>query len=238
MCSLGSCLFTTITPLRGSASFVLIFLLLYQVSGFVCGGGAVPAWAILCKLAQMRALWGPLTPHFPRHTIVHYSIPIAVLTGIEIMFLWPHHRQRALWKSTQKGFLEIDWQPGIWKEIRLIGWLVLRASKLLQSKGCDTSPLLFLPSKTLCQKLAILAFLKMETCPSYIGKTIMGWLEWDNRDGGNPIRENKLLHFSGVTVLLSLTVFQESVSQFMPITSLQIPLLGNTTKMLILPFQL
>jgi len=31
----------------------------------------------------------------------------------------------------------------------------------------------------------------------------------------------------GVTVLLSLTVFQESVSQFMPITSLQIPLLGT-----------
>merc|ERR1719322_1739599 len=31
----------------------------------------------------------------------------------------------------------------------------------------------------------------------------------------------------GVTVLLSLTVFQESVSQFMPITSLQIPLIGT-----------
>ena len=31
----------------------------------------------------------------------------------------------------------------------------------------------------------------------------------------------------GVTVLLSLTVFQDSVSETMPITSLQIPLLGN-----------
>ena len=31
----------------------------------------------------------------------------------------------------------------------------------------------------------------------------------------------------GVTVLLSLTVFQDSVSATMPITSLQIPLLGN-----------
>jgi nicotinic acetylcholine receptor len=31
----------------------------------------------------------------------------------------------------------------------------------------------------------------------------------------------------GVTVLLSLTVFQQSVSEAMPITSLQIPLLGN-----------
>ena len=31
----------------------------------------------------------------------------------------------------------------------------------------------------------------------------------------------------GVTVLLSLTVFQDSVSETMPITSLQIPLLGK-----------
>lgn len=31
----------------------------------------------------------------------------------------------------------------------------------------------------------------------------------------------------GVTVLLSLTVFQQIVSESMPITSLQIPLLGN-----------
>ena len=31
----------------------------------------------------------------------------------------------------------------------------------------------------------------------------------------------------GVTVLLSLTVFQDSVSATMPITSLQIPLLGK-----------
>ena len=31
----------------------------------------------------------------------------------------------------------------------------------------------------------------------------------------------------GVTVLLSLTVFQQTVSETMPITSLQIPLLGN-----------
>ena len=31
----------------------------------------------------------------------------------------------------------------------------------------------------------------------------------------------------GVTVLLSLTVFQDSVSEKMPITSLQIPLLGK-----------
>ena len=30
------------------------------------------ALAILCKLAQMRALWGPLTSHLQRHTIVHY----------------------------------------------------------------------------------------------------------------------------------------------------------------------
>ena len=35
------------------------------------------------------------------------------------------------------------------------------------------------------------------------------------------------LTVSGVTVLLSLTVFQESISDSMPITSLQIPLLGN-----------
>ena len=33
--------------------------------------------------------------------------------------------------------------------------------------------------------------------------------------------------FSGVTVLLSLTVFQQSISDAMPVTSLQIPLLGN-----------
>jgi hypothetical protein len=32
---------------------------------------------------------------------------------------------------------------------------------------------------------------------------------------------------SGVTVLLSLTVFQQSISDAMPVTSLQIPLLGN-----------
>ena len=32
---------------------------------------------------------------------------------------------------------------------------------------------------------------------------------------------------AGVTVLLSLTVFQDSVSATMPITSLQIPLLGK-----------
>ncbi len=31
----------------------------------------------------------------------------------------------------------------------------------------------------------------------------------------------------GVTVLLSLTVFQQTVSETMPITSLQIPLLGK-----------
>ena len=31
----------------------------------------------------------------------------------------------------------------------------------------------------------------------------------------------------GVTVLLSLTVFQQTVSESMPITSLQIPLLGK-----------
>ena len=37
----------------------------------------------------------------------------------------------------------------------------------------------------------------------------------------------KKLTISGVTVLLSLTVFQQSVSEAMPITSLQIPLLGN-----------
>jgi hypothetical protein len=36
-----------------------------------------------------------------------------------------------------------------------------------------------------------------------------------------------LLTFSGVTVLLSLTVFQQSISEAMPITSLQIPLLGK-----------
>ena len=35
------------------------------------------------------------------------------------------------------------------------------------------------------------------------------------------------LKFLGVTVLLSLTVFQDSVSATMPITSLQIPLLGK-----------
>ena len=37
------------------------------------------------------------------------------------------------------------------------------------------------------------------------------------------------IHFalSGVTVLLSLTVFQQSISDAMPVTSLQIPLLGN-----------
>lgn len=34
-------------------------------------------------------------------------------------------------------------------------------------------------------------------------------------------------NFLGVTVLLSLTVFQDSVSATMPITSLQIPLLGK-----------
>lgn len=33
--------------------------------------------------------------------------------------------------------------------------------------------------------------------------------------------------FSGVTVLLSLTVFQQSISDAMPVTSLQIPLLGK-----------
>ena len=38
---------------------------------------------------------------------------------------------------------------------------------------------------------------------------------------------NVKLTISGVTVLLSLTVFQQSVSEAMPITSLQIPLLGN-----------
>ena len=38
---------------------------------------------------------------------------------------------------------------------------------------------------------------------------------------------NKIKLLSGVTVLLSLTVFQQSVSEAMPITSLQIPLLGN-----------
>ena len=32
---------------------------------------------------------------------------------------------------------------------------------------------------------------------------------------------------SGVTVLLSLTVFQQSISDAMPVTSLQIPLLGK-----------
>ena len=35
--------------------------------------------------------------------------------------------------------------------------------------------------------------------------------------------------FSGVTVLLSLTVFQQSISDAMPVTSLQIPLLGKLT---------
>ena len=35
--------------------------------------------------------------------------------------------------------------------------------------------------------------------------------------------------FSGVTVLLSLTVFQQSISDAMPVTSLQIPLLGKIT---------
>ena len=133
MCSLESCLFT-MTPLRGSTSFVMIFLLLYQVSGFVCvGGGAVPAWAILCKLAQMRALWGPLTPHFPRHTIVHYSIPIAVLTGIEIMFLWPHHRQRALWKSTQKRFPR-NWLAAGYLEGDTTDWLIGSESQQTPSK--------------------------------------------------------------------------------------------------------
>ena len=36
--------------------------------------------------------------------------------------------------------------------------------------------------------------------------------------------------FPGVTVLLSLTVFQDSVSATMPITSLQIPLLGKLVR--------
>ena len=38
----------------------------------------------------------------------------------------------------------------------------------------------------------------------------------------------------GVTVLLSLTVFQDSISEKMPITSLQIPLLGITPTQTIL----
>lgn len=33
--------------------------------------------------------------------------------------------------------------------------------------------------------------------------------------------------FSGVTVMLSLTVFQQSISETMPVTSLQVPLLGK-----------
>ena len=39
--------------------------------------------------------------------------------------------------------------------------------------------------------------------------------------------DEELFDILGVTVLLSLTVFQDSVSATMPITSLQIPLLGN-----------
>ena len=44
-------------------------VLLNFFSSVGCVGGAR---AILCKLAQMRALWGPLTSHLPRLTIVHY----------------------------------------------------------------------------------------------------------------------------------------------------------------------
>ena len=36
--------------------------------------------------------------------------------------------------------------------------------------------------------------------------------------------------FSGVTVLLSLTVFQQNVSDSMPVTSLQVPLLGKRSQ--------
>lgn len=32
---------------------------------------------------------------------------------------------------------------------------------------------------------------------------------------------------SGVTVMLALTMFQQTVSETMPVTSLQVPLLGN-----------
>ena len=36
-----------------------------------------------------------------------------------------------------------------------------------------------------------------------------------------------MMLFTGVTVLLSLTVFQQNVSEAMPVTSLQVPLLGK-----------
>ena len=172
----------------------------------------------------MRALWGPLTSHLPRLTIVHY-------------FHSNHNHKLDEFLNLQ--LLDLKKKLRIfWEQIRLIGWLVERAGKLLQSKGCDTKfqrlSLPFKASDTLREVTDTCH--KMEVSPSYIDGTIMPWSEWDNRDGGNPIWKNKWVHFSGVTVLLSLTVFQESVSQFMPITSLQIPLLGGNLimKMLII----
>ena len=59
---------------------------------------------------------------------------------------------------------------------------------------------------------------------------VFSWFKWyhiKKREQQSWTKYNVKFDISGVTVLLSLTVFQQSVSEAMPITSLQIPLLGN-----------
>ena len=57
----------------------------------------------------------------------------------------------------------------------------------------------------------------------------MSWPAWEFKSLKHFKSTTICLNFalSGVTVLLSLTVFQQSISDAMPVTSLQIPLLGK-----------
>ena len=90
-------------------------------------------------------------------------------------------------------------------------------------KKCKPVKSLSIERKALCNKF-------VELCDSLgnilLYKDISPNFQFSVNLEGAMIDE-ELFDILGVTVLLSLTVFQDSVSATMPITSLQIPLLGN-----------